>query len=868
MPIIKDLSSRIIAETAMAKASQDFGLAKGQQAGLTHRFPDKARAPEKAALIRKSPKSTTGILAAFCFVSMLSPAFAVQVTVHGNKRVDTETITSFFTGTDQAAVNKGVKELYATGMFSDVRISHAGAGLVVTVTENNLINRVVFEGNSKVKTEVLQAEIQSKSRGAFSQATVDADVERIKDAYRRAGRAGAKVTSKTVDLPNGRVDVVFTIDEGDKTGVKKIEFVGNNVFSSNKLRDLMQTTEMNFLSFFKTSDVYDPDRIGSDLELIRRFYLKNGYADFRVVGSDAHFDETLGGYVITITVEEGVQYKIGNVSIDSRLPDVDANSLKGLLRMSVGEVYNGDMVEKTVDALTREISRRGYAFSQVHPRGDRDPASRTVNIVFVLDEGPRVYVERIVIRGNTRTRDYVIRREFDLGEGDAYNRAIVERAERRLNNLGYFKKVKITNEPGSTPDRVIIVVDVEDQSTGSLSLSGGYSTTSGLIAEVSVSESNFMGRGQYVRLAVTAGQYSRGVEFNFTEPFFLGNRIAAGFDIYAKKTEVSYYSYYSNFITGGTFRLGLPVTDELTFSPRYSIYNSYLTIPNDYNHPYNDCRYPVWGATPAPAGSDYGAGQAGYSYSCLTNGEASLALKEAAGEYLTSMFGYTLSYNTLDNNKNPTDGIYAELRQDVAGAGGYSQFVRSTGDFRYYHSITDDIVGLVHLQGGNLTALNNTSHPLRIVDNFNLGPSLVRGFQPMGIGPRDVSNGVDWGGNPLGGTNYWGASVEAQFPLWGLPRDLGLRGAVFADAGSLWGYKGRTDFTYGGAVVQNNTAPLYSQGNTITVGGDGMLVRSSVGVSLIWSSPMGPIRFDFAKALSKSQYDQTQVFRFTGGTSF
>nr|WP_148210699.1 outer membrane protein assembly factor BamA [Beijerinckia indica] len=790
-------------------------------------------------------------------------AFAVSVSVHGNKRVDTETIASYFTGTDSASVNKGVKDLYATGMFSDVKISQAGGGLVVSVTENNIINRVVFEGNSKVKTETLQGEVQSKSRGAYSKATVDADVERIKDAYRRAGRAGAKVTSRIVDLPNGRMDVVFTIDEGEKTGVKRIEFVGNTVFTSNKLRDLMQTTEMNFLSFFKTSDVYDPDRIGSDLELIRRFYLKNGYADFRVVGSDAKFDENEGGYVITITVEEGVQYKVQSVTIDSHLPDIDTNSLQKFLRLSPGEIYNGDMVEKTVDALTREISRHGFAFSQVHPRGDRDPASRTVSIVFVLEEGPRVYIERIVIRGNTRTRDYVIRREFDLGEGDAYNRAIVERAERRLNNLGYFKKVKITNEPGSAPDRVIIVVDVEDQSTGSLSLSGGYGTASGLIAEVSVSESNFMGRGQYVRLAVSAGQYSRGVDFSFTEPYFLGNRIAAGFDLYAKKTEVSYYSYYSNFITGGTFRLGLPVTEELTFSPRYSIYNSDLTIPDDWNHPYDDCNRPIWGLTPG-----FGAGAPSYSYSCLTNGEASLALKQAAGQYLTSMFGYTLSYNSLDNNKNPTSGIFAELRQDVAGAGGYSEFVRTTGDFRIYHELTEDIVGFLRLQGGDLVSLNSKGHPLRIVDNFNLGPSLVRGFQPMGLGPRDVSPGVDWSGNPLGGTKYWGATLEAQFPLWGLPRDLGLRGAVFADAGSLWGYEGRTNFANGGNIIPNNAPPLYTQGNTITVGGAGMTVRSSVGVSLIWSSPMGPIRFDFAKALTKSPFDQTRIFNFTGGTSF
>ncbi|MGH8595075.1 MAG: outer membrane protein assembly factor BamA, partial [Gammaproteobacteria bacterium] len=353
--------------------------------------------------------------------------------VEGNQRVDSETIASYFTGTDQASINRGVKELYATGLFASVKVGRAGGRVVITVAENNVINRVAFEGNSKVKTETLAAEIQSKSRGPYSQAMVDADIERIKDVYRRSGRAAASVTARTVDLPNGRVDVVFTVDEGEKTGVKAINFVGNEAYSDGKLRDLMQTTEMNLFSFFKTSDVYDPDKIASDLELIRRFYLKNGYADFRVVGSDAQFDPEQGGYIITITVEEGVSYTVGSVNVESHFPSIDGASLQPLVRLSAGETYNGDMVQKTVDALTKELGKRGYPFTQVRPRGDRDPATRTVSVVFVLDEGPRVYIERVDVRGNTRTRDYVVRREFEIGEGDAYNRVFIDRAERRLN---------------------------------------------------------------------------------------------------------------------------------------------------------------------------------------------------------------------------------------------------------------------------------------------------------------------------------------------------------------------------------------------------------------------------------------------------
>jgi outer membrane protein insertion porin family len=797
---------------------------------------------------------------------LLPSAFAAQVAVSGNHRVDSETIRSYFAGTSPDDINKGVKDLYATGLFSDVRVSRGGGGVVITVNENRTINRVAFEGNSKVKSEQIAGEITSKTRGPYSKTIVDADIERIKDVYRRSGRAAAAVTARTVDVANGRVDVVFTVNEGDKTGVKELNFVGNQAYSSGKLRDLMETTEMNFLSFFKSSDVYDPEKIGSDLELIRRFYLKNGYADFRVVGSDARYDPAKGGYIITITLEEGPQYRVGSIGVDSHNPAIPNASLQPLVRLHVGDIYNGDLIEKSVESMTREVNRRGFAFSQVKPRGDRDPTTRTVSIAFSIDEGPRVYIERIVITGNTRTRDYVIRREFELGEGDAYNKVLIDKAERRLNGLGFFKKVKITNSQGSAPDRVIITVDVEDQPTGSLSVSGGYSTVDGFIAEVAVTETNFLGRGQYVRTAITAGQRTRGIEFNFTEPYFLNQRLAAGFDLFAKKTDVSQYSYYDNFVVGGTLRLGIPLTDEITFSPRYSAYRSEITIPNSSEYPYNDCNSPIYGTTPTPAGQNYGTAAASAAYSCLSNGEASLALKQAVGSTVTSLFGYTLSYNSLDNGKSPTEGFLAEVRQDIAGAGGTQKFLRSTGDLRYYHPIYDQIIGILHLQAGDLRSYGGSQ--LRIVDNFNLGPSLVRGFAPSGIGPRDVSNGIDPAGNPLGGTEYFGASLESQFPLYGVPRDLGLKGAVFADAGTLYGYKGQTNFSNGGAVTSYFTYPNYGQGNTITVGGDTMKIRSSVGVSLIWASPLGPIRFDFAKAITKDQYDQTQFFRFSGGATF
>jgi outer membrane protein insertion porin family len=815
---------------------------------------------------------------------LIGPTLAAEtVVVQGNARVDAETIRAYFTGADEAKINQAVKDLYATGLFSDVKVRHEGGRLIVTVTENQVINRVAFEGNSKIKSDDLQKEVQSKSRGAYSPVTVQADVQRILDLYKRSGRGDATVTSRTVDLPNGRLDVVFTINEGSKTGIREINFVGNQVYSSGKLRGLMQTTEMNFLSWLKTSDVYDPDKLSSDEELIRRYYLKNGYADFRIVAADVHYDEARAGYIVTITVEEGEQYRVASVNIDSRIPDIDNATLLSLARLQAGDVYDATAVERTVESITREVARRGYAFAQVRPRGDRNAETHTIGLTFVVEEGPRVYIERINIHGNTRTRDYVIRREIEVGEGDAYNKVLMDRAERRLNGLGYFKKVKFTNEPGSTPDRIIINVEVEDQPTGSFSISGGYSSQDGILGEVSIAESNFLGRGQFVKLSGTYGQYTRGVNFSFTEPYFLGQRLAFGFDLFASNNLRSQYQLYNSWTTGGTVRLGFPITDEITFSPRYSLYVSNISIPNSLNPylPYDDCTYPLPGSiygTPLSATDPLRANaiytnnpQATQYINCTTNGEASLALKQAQGNTLTSLVGYTLSYNALDSIKEPHNGLYAEVRQDFAGLGGQSHFVRTTGDVRYYHELLDDIVGIVHLQAGNIFAAGGGQ--LRIVDNFNLGPTLVRGFAPNGIGPRDLSNPVNYRSGALGGTDYAGASLEVQFPIWGLPREIGLKGAVFADAGTLFGYNGRTNFdSYlglapGTACTYTPQPPSYKQGNCILVS-DSHTIRSSVGISLLWASPMGPIRFDYAFVLSKAKYDVTQVFRFTGGTSF
>ena len=427
-------------------------------------------------------------------VMMSSPAAAQSVNaieVVGNRRVEVETIRSYFKpgpgGTlDAGRVDDGLKALIETGLFSDVKINRQGGRLVVTVVENPVIGRVAFEGNKKVKDEQLQAEVQSKPRGTLSRPMVQSDAQRIAEIYRRSGRYDVRVTPEMIEQPNNRVDLIFTVEEGAKTGVKSIEFVGNNAFSSYRLKDVIKTHETNLLSFLGSGDVYDPDRVEADRDLIRRFYLKNGYADVQVVAALTEYDPERKGFLVTFKIEEGQQYRVGSVDFQSTIPTLDPNSLRTFSRVNVGSLYNVESLEKSVEEMQIEASRRGYAFAVVRPRGDRNFEAHTVSVVFAIDEGPRTYIERINIRGNTRTRDYVIRREFDISEGDAYNRALVDRAERRLKNLDFFKDVKITTEPGSSSDRVILVVNLEEKSTGDFSISGGYSTTDGALAEVSI----------------------------------------------------------------------------------------------------------------------------------------------------------------------------------------------------------------------------------------------------------------------------------------------------------------------------------------------------------------------------------------------
>jgi outer membrane protein insertion porin family len=765
-----------------------------------------ARAAALAFVIALAAPILAGI-GSFLGASTAEAAVVNTITVQGNQRIEASTIRNYVTikpgvSFGPADIDESVKSLYGTGLFLDVDISQRGNTLVVVVVENQIVNSVIFQGNRKIKSNILVSLVDTKSRGVLTDAQLQADAQRIRDYYDQSGRSQATVETQVTQLPNNRVDVVFLIDEGGRTGVKTISFVGNQVYSDSRLRRVIATRQSSWLSWLNRRDVYDPARIEADEELLRRFYMRNGYADFRVLSVDTTFDEEDGDYHVVFTVEEGIRYRFGEIAIDSSIPDVDVNELYRLVRMKKGRVFDATLVERTIEDMTIYLTSRGYAFVEIQPRGDRDYENATIAITLLVDEGARIYVERIEIRGNTKTRDFVIRREFDFAEGDAYNRVLVDRAERRLRALGFFKTVTITTERGSLPDLIILIVTVVEDSTGSFSVGGGYSTSDGFVAEISLEEKNFLGRGQNFRISYGLGEDNNTFGVSFTDPRFLGYNFSAGFDAYGRNTDPTDDRPFSSEQYGGAIRLGLPITDDLTFSPFYKI--DHKDISDSDGEPwYTD------------------------------------------GTTLTSAVGYSLIYSTIDNVLDPTDGIHAKFTQEFAGVGGDVTYLRSYGKAVYYQELlyNTDIVALVSAEGGNIFGIGED---VRIEDNFFKGGETIRGFAPYGYGARDTS-GTDTDGTSLGGKNYWATTAEIQFPVPFLPPDFGLKGAVFADAGSLWAIDPPT-----GAVPFSDDASI----------------RSSVGGSLLWASPFGLLRADFAYALTKESYDETQIFRFSAGTKF
>jgi outer membrane protein insertion porin family len=744
------------------------------------------------------------------------PAPPAAIVVEGNRRVEADTVRSYFhPGSDgrldEAARDEALKALVATGLFEKVSIERAGDRLTVHVAEAPVLDRVAFEGNRKISDSDLGAAIESKPRGSLQRATAQSDVGRIIEAYRHVGRDDVRVTPEIIDRGNGSVDLVYVITEGAKTPVRQINFVGNHAFGARQLNAIIKTSATNMLSFLTGGDVYDPDRIAQDQEHLRLYYRSKGYADANVRSATAEYDLAAKGFVVTFIIEEGQLYHFGNVSVVCNIPGLDPEKLRHVILARTGALFDGNALDKSTELLAVEMAQLGYPFAQAVPRIAHDAGSQRLDVAFAVDQGPHTYIERIEIHGNTHTRDYVIRREFDISEGDAYNKTLIDRAERHLKDLNYFKTVKITNRPGSTPDRIVLDVETVDQGTGEFNISGGYSSTDGALIELKVGERNFLGTGKNVQASVSYGQYARSIDLAISEPYFLGTKISAGIELFGRESEVDSYQSYNSSTYGSTLQFGTPVTEQLGVQWRYSIYNQDISL---------------------------GATSSGLP--------PSLAVQQAAanGPAWVSAIGSTSTYSTLDNTKNPTSGFKSQLSQDLAGLGGDVKFLRTSEDARYYQSLTGDLVGMVRAQGGYVTGWGGQQVPL--MNSFFGGPTMVRGFATNGFGPRDLTPGTTM--DNVGGSAYWATTAELQSGIPGVPDEYGLKASAFVDAGSVFRYTGPT--SVGGTALQVANKNV---------------VRSSVGMGLTWASPFGALTIDYAVPLTKAAYDVVQPLNFTAG---
>ncbi|MEM6615917.1 MAG: outer membrane protein assembly factor BamA [Pseudomonadota bacterium] len=810
-----------------------------------------------------------------------------QIVIEGNQRIDDDTIRSYMSlepgrGYSAFLADESLKALFETGLFEDVRIQRRGSSVVVTVVENPVVNRVAFEGNKKLKDEVLSQEVQLQPRSTYSRAKVQADTQRILEIYRRTGRFGARVEPKLIQLPQNRVDVVFEIDEDKKTGVTRINFVGNRAFGEGTLREVITTKQSGILNFLRATDIYDPDRLQADQELLRRYYLTKGYADFRVVSATADFDPEGNAFFVTFTVDEGEKYTFGDVEIETTISDLDPSFLRSSVRTRPGDTYDAELVDKTLEALTVEVATRGYAFAQVRPDGIRDPESRTISLVYFIEEGPRVYIERIDIVGNTRTLDRVIRREFDLAEGDAFNSVLIRRAERRLNALGYFESVRISNSPGTTPDRVVVTVEVVEQPTGQLEFGAGFSTADGLIGDVSITERNLLGRGQSIRAALSVSADRTTFDFSFTEPWFLDRRVSAGFDVFVRDVDLEDESSYTSERRGGRLRLGFLLAENLSLSLNYTFEQEEIIVGNTFKPDYDHDNDGVDSFLPGSAAAATGINPTDLDADAIRSLQAagltvvptniSPFILATEGETTTSSAGFALTYNRLDFPREPRNGFFAQLRTDVAGLGGDTFYFRAVAQARAYREIFPDVIAVARVEGGAIQSLDGDG--VNLNDSFFRGPDLVRGFRSAGIGPRARRTIFNDDGtvrsvdetDALGGEFYWGSTAEVRFPFWGIPKSIGLSGAVFADAGALFnvGDTGNlpTVVNAGNDVAGDNQVRV--QWDVL----DDATIRASAGVGVIWKSPFGPLRADFAWPLAQEDYDRTQFFRFSGGTRF
>ncbi|MGZ3273920.1 MAG: outer membrane protein assembly factor BamA [Caulobacteraceae bacterium] len=748
---------------------------------------------------------------------------AQRILVQGNERIEESTILSYLTIAPGQTVTAAIldaaeKTLFNTGLFADVGIGLQGTDLVVRVTENPIINQVVFEGNHNLKEDKLRDEVQVRPRGIFTRAKVQADVQRIVELYRRSGRVNANVTPKIVELPQKRVDLVFEIDEGAKSGILNINVLGNKEFSDNALHDVIVTKESKWYRFFTNNDNYDPDRIEYDRDQLRKFYRNRGYYDFHVLSAVAELVPEKNGFNVTYVLEEGGKYKFGKVTVETDLKRLNPAQLQRLLPIREGQQYQEDLIERSTDAMTFAAGAAGFAFVDVRPRYTANAKTHTVDVNFQITEGPRVYIERIDVVGNTRTIDPVIRRQLLVAEGDAYNRVLVDRSKTMVRALGFFKDVDITQTPGSAPDKTVLRVAVTEQPTGELSFSLGYSSVDQLIADVGITERTFRGRGQQVTFRVSAGYLQKSVDFGFTQPHLFGRNLDGGFELYATDLDYSRYTSYRTTSVGGNVNLGFPLTETSRIAGNYTLrsdrvaVDSSLCVPGQYS--------------------------------------VSRTLCDQRGSYITSSVGYIYRVDLRDDPVVPTRGFLFVATQQLAGVGGTVRYIKSTIDAQWYHRLWSPAwVVMLEAQGGDIEPWG--ADYIRVNDRFYspAGNQPFRGFQVAGIGPRDILYG-----DALGGKIFGKATFELNFPNF-LPEQYGIQTALFAEAETLGSLDARAKVDPLTGLADPNIR-------------DELALRAVAGVTVYWKSPMGPLRFDLSQIIKKQPYDRTETFQFRTSTRF
>jgi outer membrane protein insertion porin family len=762
------------------------------------------------------------------FATQAQAATVQNVVINGNQRVENETILSYMQlsvgdSFSDEAIDASIKTLFQTGLFRDVAVVRQGNTLVVTVSENPLINIVNFEGNEEVDDETLLKEVEVRERIIYTKSRVATDTRRILAVYQKQGFYNVRVAPKLIRLPENRVNLVFEISEGGKTQVEQINFSGNNAFDDGDLRDVVATKEYSKIFFFLRNTTYDPDRLEFDKELLRRHYLKNGFADVEIVSADARLSDSNEGFIIDFVVNEGPRYSIADVAINVGDSNLEADSLKRQVRTGVGDTYDASKVDKSVERLTLEASNQGFVFAKVEPKVDRNADSATINLTYDIVEGPRTYIERIDIIGNTRTLDEVIRRELQLFEGDAFNRTLIERARRRLTGLDYFEKVDFREEEGSAPDKVVLVVEVAEKSTGSLTFSVGYSSVETVVGSVGLQERNLFGRGWDVKLNTSLSFKKQQLDFSFTEPYFLGMPLSAGVDLFATRTDNKEASSYTSEQIGGALRTGFRLDEYSSLNFKYLL--AYRKTKN------------------------------------VDIPSAAPAIIEQEGTDWKSAVAATYTYDDLDNPINPTSGLRAQLETEIAGLGGTTQYGSVEGRAWYFVPLLDEkVVVKFEANAGYQHSFDSDKIPLQ--DRFFHGADSFRGFSKAGIGPKQIGN--DGNLDSIGADTYAIGTIEANFPI-GLPETWGISGTAFTDFGTVFGTDQLSVAAGGANCPGNPPAPGYTGDCSVF---DSLGLRASIGAGIIWQSPFGPLRLEAAYPLLKKDFDEKEWFRFSIGTRF